>query len=1276
MPLLQSIAVSRAISSDELFVVGGPVPSDWPYYVQRSADRLIETTLRSRRFCYVLAPHGTGKTSLMFRAIRALRRTGQRGVAVDLGDLDAHHESTTGHLWAFGIAQRIAAGLELDVDLARWWQTKTSRGAQRFVDFFSDVVLANTTALVTIFIDEIERTVDRPFAQELYAAIRACDARRTAEPDYARLSFVVLGVATPRMLCPEERISPFLDGRAIELADFDTQESYDLAPALGGDPALAQALMDRICRWTNGQPYLTQKVARGVARKGGKLEDVEQVVEAELMSAGAADPLLERMRAMLGARTRAARNARGVLRRIARGGAWPLARTSEDTRTLLHLSGAASLDRERGIRYRNRIFHEALGKRWLKVRGPGRLAVALAAALLLAALVAGGYWYREYVPRPYVDTLTDVAASVADWENAYRRLRDLPGFAARADELFAAALGRESRNAQELAAAERADRALRGVLGRAAAADTLMAEFWLRRAAAAMHAERRDDALLYAREALPAPRARALVAELVDSDYALLERSIEWRERPAAVTVDWTARRLVGLSGTREVRALALDERGVVPPHEPFSVLEYRPLERYLGVEDGGSAGVFTLTLELEHAAAEELFVTLVAPNGASAGVALDAGGGALRRRLVAQPGSPLFTLADEDRRGVWRLAIVDRRTPASGTLQRWSLAFDGDAPWVDEIDGGAAIPDPERSTHVRVQLAGHGGVALVRPNRAGTSAALALWSLRDGRLLRDVELPGIAASVALDPAATRLAAVAGNVLHLFRLDGDGTAAEATVATQTRFVLPPALSDDGEYLMIAEEVEGAPPLFSLLRAADGAFLTSVEGVLGVRDWQLGHQARYLLLEGEGTPLAVMDPRRGGAPQPLAHVRPIERVVPLAGDGGLVTVDGDGDVRSWMLGGEAGPVPTLLGTTSDPASVTAAAARARIAFAAPGALVDVYDAVSGARLQRLRVAPGAANRAHLSPDGSTLVTLSGADVRVWRLATPDGVPAAPAAGLPALSAFALDADGRTAALGWRSGQARLAPIGVPLAADALDYFGHRGAIGSVALRAERELAATGGLADGTIRLWNTTTGEPGRALAQPGGPLGALALGARGERLASAAGAQVRVWRIAAVDQAAAIATAAAPVSALALDAAERALAIGDVAGGIRIVDAGTGADRGALPPLSSPVRWLEFGASGTRLYAATDHWLHEFAIEDGALHAGRTRLLPLDVVPAALSSDGRVLGLRGLGTRELGVTEVELDAAREPPAAPLERDWPSVLGRHVAEDGTIAQVLP
>ena len=119
---------------------------------------------------------------------------------------------------------------------------------------------------MVIFFDEIDVVRSLPFStDEFFAAIRECYNARTQEPNLQRLTFCLIGVATPSDLIADPRITPFNIGQRIDLTDFTEAEAAQLARGLQRNDKQATALLKRIFYWTNGQPYLTQKLCQRVA---------------------------------------------------------------------------------------------------------------------------------------------------------------------------------------------------------------------------------------------------------------------------------------------------------------------------------------------------------------------------------------------------------------------------------------------------------------------------------------------------------------------------------------------------------------------------------------------------------------------------------------------------------------------------------------------------------------------------------------------------------------------------------------------------------------------------------------------------------------------------------------------------------------------------------------------------------------------------------------------------------------------------------------------------
>src|SRR5262249_19275886 len=128
---------------------------------------------------------------------------------------------------------------------------------------------------LVIFLDEIDVVRSLSFStDEFFAAIRACYNRRTQDAEFERLTFCLLGVASPSDLIRDTRMTPFNIGRRIELADFTEAEAAILTIGLevgelkspGRRPQEAQALLKRALYWTGGHPYLTQRLCQAVAQ--------------------------------------------------------------------------------------------------------------------------------------------------------------------------------------------------------------------------------------------------------------------------------------------------------------------------------------------------------------------------------------------------------------------------------------------------------------------------------------------------------------------------------------------------------------------------------------------------------------------------------------------------------------------------------------------------------------------------------------------------------------------------------------------------------------------------------------------------------------------------------------------------------------------------------------------------------------------------------------------------------------------------------------------------
>jgi len=257
---------------------GGTLRHDAPSYVERQADRDLQEGLLGGEFCYVLTSRQMGKSSLMVRAVNQLRERGLTGVALDL---TAIGQNLSPEQWYDGLLTLLARQVDLEDRLERFWMEHSRLGpVQRFFTAIREVVLEQLPhpgashpqgMRLVIFVDEIDSVRSLPFStDEFFAAIRECYNRRTEDAAFNRVTFCLLGVATPSELIRDTRTTPFNVGRRIEVCDFSFAEAAPLGKGLSDDASRAELILNRIFYWTNGHPYLTQRMCQAVADRQGK----------------------------------------------------------------------------------------------------------------------------------------------------------------------------------------------------------------------------------------------------------------------------------------------------------------------------------------------------------------------------------------------------------------------------------------------------------------------------------------------------------------------------------------------------------------------------------------------------------------------------------------------------------------------------------------------------------------------------------------------------------------------------------------------------------------------------------------------------------------------------------------------------------------------------------------------------------------------------------------------------------------------------------------------
>ena len=1089
--------MTTAKRNTKYYVVGGPVPPDHACYILRDADTSFYVRLSDGEYCHVLAPDNMGKTSLMAHTAARLRGDGIRVATIDLAQISGRDTADDVGRWYYSIAYRIIRELRIRSDMQTWWQERSGlTNMQRLREFFLDVVLANTEEPLVIFIDRIEAVIGRPFARELLTAVRACHDARATEPDYQRLTFALLGSTGIAQLVAGGHDSPFDISAEIKLPDFGAVELRQLTGALGCDARTAGHVSDRIWFWTRGHPYLSQKILRALARRTDEQlteSVVDEVVSALYLSGSAPgqEPHLAAVAKQL------LRESPGKVARLSvygrvRKGAKVVANLALDTHRDIYQSGIVIIDSAGCFKVRNAVYEQAFSAQWVNQNLPFGWKGLATAALVAIAVLGIPLWYSQYLPKPYMRILTDPNQDYVTALESYRRLHFLPGFGSTADQLFADYLVAQSRAARRLAEVERFSERLAEVPGREALSESLIAEFWDRRAARAMDRGDRDSALLFATRAVASPTIarRKLVAELLGTDYGKLQGTIRTPVPLQALELDEESGLLTSLDREHRVEVWHVSDG---PPRriQRFELLaeEIIPLQRRL-IYQGQTAGRrLEFVIRTDHPRPADIVVELRAPSGRQVRLALgpeSAGNLVDEYRFDSARNENLRALLDANVDGTWSAYFVDTQQGVVGRLLDWEVRVDGKAATPPSGINLEPVPIPESGVtdQARSVLAPGGRRALTWPDRRDVRGDILVWNVAGGEILARIPRPEnfVDARFARGQEAVLITTV--NTIEMWGIEPAKVLASIYIEPS----LTPVLSANGRFMVVdsvLDDLENVLAVWDLDEIREvGRLVTGTLAKLVAT----GPAGRILAVSDGDRLVRLWSVRDGKLVAEYEHGATPTSIRFDAEGKWLVTQDAAHSLRLWSLAEHGKPVVTRTGSSAWSTSIAGNAmlfGSLDRGFEIMG--LPLGDAIGDGFRHGIPV-PRTADDAFVAPvrlaaERGFAVTYDGREaVKIWTL--PQSGREEGVAGKVVTETgnhAAISRDARQLAIATKAGDVRILPIAerallLPGNADDPGFIGHLDRVTRTIFDASGDLVGSGAI-DGSVRVWETASGAP-------------------------------------------------------------------------------------------------------------------------------------------------------------------------------------------------------
>jgi WD40 repeat protein len=1101
----------RLDTTGEFFSVGTPLHAVRAGYVRRGADDVLYETAVSGRYAHVIAPDRSGKSSLVAAATARLENNGFKVAILDLEQIGVRDAGTDAGRWYYSVAYRLLRQLRIKVDLQTWWQDKSIlSNRQRLVEFYSEIILRNVHERIVVFVDEIQCIEELPFADQLLASIRAAHSARATDPEFSRLTFVLLGECDPLSLIDEPELSPFNITQPITLGDFTRAELDLFSTELNLPPEKATAALDRIYFWTGGQPYLSQKLARAISRDemdGEVAEDVDRLATRQLAGRAAlhSEPNMSHIHRQIVNDIKRREALLNLYGRIRKGIEVPADLGSPLHRRLIAV-GLIIIDEEGNLAVRNRLYGAVFTARWANENLPTHWRTPAIAAAIVLLIMALPFWYTQLLPRSFVDVLTSTTVELPVAQDAYVNLRSFPGHVDAADNLFHGFLENRARLAssgEEIRAIAELSRSLPDA-GRLP--EELLAGFWDARVREARRDERRDDALLASIEALvlSTPQRRNRAAMLVADDYPLLIASLS-EEGRGSVVFD-PDNLLLTETQAAAVTQWSLEQQGL-QQRESWSMtaLEVSPLVRRVIVDREGTVARIGLTINISHARATDLRIKVIAPSGRAVEVNPNVERASANQDLRV-PAAQLRDLVGEPLNGTWSLSVRDEELGVAGRLVGWNLNLNSQG-LVEDFQRGLNISDPVERETDNIWLSADGRFAVAR---AMQSDSARVWDLAFAKPVRAVAVNELEQLIGLSSGARLLVTATQDTVNLWDTTTGRRSATLPIGAASASSM---LTEDGAHLFVQRRTD-SDTTFELWSLETAAIVAELEVAGTPALVSLDSSGQRIAISDYDRAVRVWDFRSGSLVVQIDLAAQPSEISLAAGGELLATVFGTEGISVWRIDSPARPL--LEEFAQGRWQLAFSPSGTRLLAGRPERGFRVYDTARG-RVLGPTLGSGAAlgRESLLAFSADEQIVVTGGDATIARFWRAPSLPAVNETVDTTIAESIWTPSGDTVAaatpdamkivLGDQNGNVHIVAAdagreGLLQRSDELSFFGHNAEVRHVEVSIDGRLVASTA-DDNTLRVWTIEDGLPRQFIVDvPGAPVEQLSFAPGGDLL--------------------------------------------------------------------------------------------------------------------------------------------------------------------------------